>query len=69
MSSSFLRINGTIAANDMNCAGISKNGYELYNISVGIIKAQRNVLAMKRPVPLYDFTAFGNFQIAVLYKM
>ena len=43
----------------MNCVNISKNKGELYNISVGIILAQRKVKAMKRPVPLYDFTAFG----------
>lgn len=46
-------------ANAMNCAIISKKEDELYNIRVGIIFAQRKVLAMKRPVPLYDFTAFG----------
>ncbi len=46
-------------ANGMNCVNISKNKDELYNISVGIILAQRKVKAMKRPVPLYDFTAFG----------
>lgn len=43
----------------MNCVNISKAKEELYNIRVGIIFAQRKVLAMKRPVPLYDFTAFG----------
>ncbi len=43
----------------MNCVNISKKEDELYNIRVGIIFAQRKVLAMKRPVPLYDFTAFG----------
>ena len=46
-------------ANTWNCTDISKNQYELYNISIGIISAQRNALVMKRPVPLYDFTAFG----------
>ena len=46
-------------ANTWNCTDISKNQYELYNISVGIISAQRNALVMKRSVPLYDFTAFG----------
>ena len=46
-------------ANTMNCVNISKKEDELYNIRVGIIFAQRKVLAMKRPVPLYDFTAFG----------
>lgn len=43
----------------MNCVIISKKQDELYNIMVGIIIAQRNVLAVKRPVPLYDYTAFG----------
>lgn len=43
----------------MNCVNTSKAKEELYNIRVGIIFAQRKVLAMKRPVPLYDFTAFG----------
>ena len=46
-------------ANTMNCVIISKEEDELYNISIGIIIAQRNVEAMKRPVPIYDFTAFG----------
>ena len=46
-------------ANTMNCVIISKKEDELYNIRVGIIIAQRNVEAMKRPVPIYDFTAFG----------
>ena len=46
-------------ANTMNCVNISRKEDELYNIRVGIIFAQRKVLAMKRPVPLYDFTAFG----------
>ena len=46
-------------ANTMNCADISKKQDELYNIYVGIILTQRKVLAMRRPVPLYDFTAFG----------
>ena len=46
-------------ANTMNCVIISKSNDELYNIRVGIIIAQRNVEAMKRPVPIYDFTAFG----------
>ena len=46
-------------ANAMNCVIISKKEDELYNIRVGIIIAQRNVEAMKRPVPIYDFTAFG----------
>ena len=46
-------------ANTMNCVIISKKEDELYNIRVGIIFAQRKALAMKRPVPLYDFTAFG----------
>ena len=50
---------GIIMANTMNCVIISKEEDELYNISVGIIIAQRNVEAMKRPVPIYDFTAFG----------
>ena len=43
----------------MNCAIISTKRDELYNISIGIISAQRNALFMQRPVPLYDFTAFG----------
>ena len=46
-------------ANTMNCVIISKKEDELYNIRVGIIIAQRNVKSMKRPVPIYDFTAFG----------
>lgn len=46
-------------ANTMNCVIIFKEEDELYNISVGIIIAQRNVEAMKRPVPIYNFTAFG----------
>ena len=46
-------------ANTMNCVIIYKKEDELYNISIGIIIAQRNVEAMKRPVPIYDFTAFG----------
>lgn len=46
-------------ANAMNCVIISKKEDELYNIRVGIIIAQRNVKSMKRPVPIYDFTAFG----------
>ena len=46
-------------ANTVNCVIISKKEDELYNIRVGIIIAQRNVKAMKRPVPIYDFTAFG----------
>lgn len=46
-------------ANTMNCVNIFKKEDELYNIRVGIIFAQRKALAMKRPVPLYDFTAFG----------
>ena len=46
-------------ANTMNYVIISKKQDELYNIRVGIIIAQRNVLAAKRPIPLYDFTAFG----------
>lgn len=46
-------------ANTMNCVIISRKEDELYNIRVGIIIAQRNVEAMKRPVPIYDFTAFG----------
>ena len=46
-------------ANAMNCAIISTKRDELYNISIGIISAQRNALVMRRPVPLYDFTAFG----------
>ena len=46
-------------ANTMNCVIISKLKDELYNIKVGIIIAQRNVKSMKRPVPIYDFTAFG----------
>ena len=46
-------------ANAMNCVIISKLKDELYNIRVGIIIAQRNVKSMKRPVPIYDFTAFG----------
>ena len=43
----------------MNCVIIFKKRNELYNISIGIIIVQRNALVMKRPVPLYDFTAFG----------
>lgn len=46
-------------ANTINYADISKKKDELYNICVGIILTQRKVLAMRRPVPLYDFTAFG----------
>ena len=46
-------------ANAWNCADISKTQYELYNISIGIILVQRKALVMRRPVPLYDFTAFG----------
>ena len=46
-------------ANRMNCVIISRKQYELYNIHIGIIIAQRNVETMKRPVPIYDFTAFG----------
>ena len=46
-------------ANTMNCVIISKLKDELYNIRVGIIIAQRNVKSMKRPIPIYDFTAFG----------
>ena len=52
-------MNRIIMANTMNCVIISKKRYELYTTRVGIIIAQRNVLAMKRPVPIYDFTAFG----------
>ena len=43
----------------MKCADISTKEHELYNVIVGIIIAQKEVLAMKRPVPLYDFNAFG----------
>ena len=43
----------------MNCIIISRKEDELYNIRIGIIIAQRNVEAMKWPVPIYDFTAFG----------
>ncbi len=43
----------------MNCVIIFKSKEELYNVRVGIIMTQRNVEAMKRPVPIYDFTAFG----------
>ena len=46
-------------ANAMNCVIIFKKRNELYNISIGLIIVQRNALVMKRPVPLYDFTAFG----------
>ena len=46
-------------ANTMNCVVISKKEDELYNISIGIVIAQRNVETMKRSVPIYDFTAFG----------
>ena len=46
-------------ANTMNCVIISRVEDELYNIGVGIITSQRKVKAMRRPVPIYDFTAFG----------
>ena len=46
-------------ANTINCAIISVKRDELYDINIGIISAQRNALVMRRPVPLYDFTAFG----------
>ena len=46
-------------ANAMNCVIISKKEDELYNINIRTIISQRKVKAMRRPVPICDFTAFG----------